>query len=254
MFRYAEHFAAIGHEVTIISPKSPVECVIPQGVKVVTYAEKSSKIVFYSFQLAYLEAVTKALKSGFDVVIPIFTPLAVHAVYARWRLKAKFRVVVFFQDFFEMLWVGKYLRFILKRQALVKRFDKVVAVSRGIADEFQAVSGVKPLTIPNGIEDVFYNGSRGPKGRYILFVGRPGKSKGFDVFEKAMALVAEKAPDVKATLISTEVPDGKLGAVQTVRYQNREQLRRLYAEALVDIGDGIDCAAVIDHHTLGLSR
>jgi glycosyltransferase involved in cell wall biosynthesis len=92
---------------------------------------------------------------------------------------------------------------------------------------------VQPQVIPNGIDEVFFSRQPASKRRYVLFVGRPGKSKGFDVFAKAMELVSKKLPDVKGILVSSEVEDGTIGAVQTVRFRNKEQLRILYAEAMV---------------------
>jgi len=233
MLRYAEYLAAQGNEVTIIAPQFPIELVIPAGVKTALYPQKSSRYVHYTFKLAYLGEITRELAKGFDVVIPIFTPLVVHAIYARWRLRSRYHILLLFQDFFEMIWVGRYLRFILGRRSFVNKIDLVVAVSRGIADDFNSVSGVRPRVIPNGIEDVFYAGEQAMKGRYVLFVGRPGKSKGFDVFEKAMALVVKDEPDISGVVVSTEVENGMIGSIQSVQFQNREQLRKLYAEALV---------------------
>ena len=233
ILKYAEHLASCGHEVTIFSPQSTVECAIPTGVITHCYPPKASRLVFFSCHLAYLPEIVRCLKPGFDIVIPIFSPLIVHAIFAGWWLRAKFRLVLIFQDFFEMVWTGKYIKFLLGRRWIGTRIDRVIAVSNGIAADFQRVSGVSPLVIPNGIDEIFFAERNDVKTRKILFVGRPGKSKGFDVFEKAMALVTAEIPDVHGVLVSSAVEDGRIGNIQTVRYQTREQLRKLYAEALV---------------------
>jgi glycosyltransferase involved in cell wall biosynthesis len=233
MLKYAEYLAARGHEVTVFSPESTMECVIPGKVRVSCYRQKSSRLVYYSFQLAYLPDIVRCLRPGFDRVIPIFSPFVVHAIFARWWLGAGFKLVLFFQDFFEMIWVGNYIRFLLGREWIESRIDKVIAVSQGIAADFYRVSGVRSLVIPNGIDDLFFAGQSITKGRNILFVGRPGKEKGFDVFERAMLTVTQKAPGVEGVLVSTAVADGRLGNIRTVQYRNREQLAKLYAEALV---------------------
>jgi glycosyltransferase involved in cell wall biosynthesis len=109
----------------------------------------------------------------------------------------------------------------------------VFAVSKGSAREFQSVSQRLPCVLPNGIDDLFFAGPAVTKRRYLLFVGRPVEAKGFDVFEKAMLLVKEQVPDIEAVLVSNVVEDGVLRNIRTVRYHSREQLRSLYAEALV---------------------
>src|SRR5262245_43104881 len=92
MFRYAEDLSKSGHEVEIISPREAVECEVPKGVKFRFYKKLPSRLAFYSFRLIYLQQVARALRSGFDIVIPIHTPLAVHAIYARWRYALDFRI------------------------------------------------------------------------------------------------------------------------------------------------------------------
>ena len=233
MFRYAGHLAARGHEVTIVSPEEPVQCAVPAGIRFVFHKSKPARIVFRSCKLVYLFAVARCLRSDFDVVIPTHTPLAVHALFARWRYGLDGRVILLYQDFFAMPWVGRYLRFILAWKSLVKRLDGVIAVSAGSAREFQSASGRSPQIIVNGIDDLFFTDQQSSKGRYVLFVGRPGKSKGFDVFARAMDLVAKRCPDVRGVIISTEVEDGAIGAIESVRFRDKDQLKKLYSEALV---------------------
>jgi glycosyltransferase involved in cell wall biosynthesis len=233
MFRYAGYLVQQGHEVEIVSPEEPVECLVPDGVRLRLHKALPSRLVFYTFKLVYLWQLARVLRSGFDVVIPIHTPLVVHAVFARWRYGLNFRIVLLYQDFLAMPRLGGYLRFILRQNWIRRNLDSVIAVSMGSAREFQSASQIPCRTIPNGIDELFFEQQPTAKGRYVLFVGRPGPSKGFDVFEKAMELVVKECPDVKGVLVSTEVSNGMLGRIQTVRFQNREQLRQLYSEALV---------------------
>lgn len=233
MLKHAGHLAARGHEVTLVAPESAREIAPPSGVRIVTCNRAPGRLVYYSFQLVYLFRLKRCLAEGFDVVIPIFTPLLVHALYARWRLGARFRIVLLYQDFFTMVWVGRYLRFLLGRRWLMKKLDRVIAVSAGAATEVAGVSGLSPVVIPNGIDDLFFDCAPVPKEPYVLFVGRPGKSKGFDVFQRAMSLVRREAPGVKGVLVSSAVQDGELEGITTIRYHDRAQLRDLYGRALV---------------------
>lgn len=233
MFRYAGYLAQHGHEVEIICPEEPVSSPAPDGISLRFYKALPSRLVFYSCQLGYLQRVARALRSDFDVIIPIYTPLAVHALFARWRYGLDFRIVLLYQDFFAMPWVGKYLRFLLNQTWFRRNLDKVIAVSEGSAREFQSESQISCKVIRNGIDELFFEQQPNAKGRYVLFVGRPGPSKGFDVFERAMGLVVRDCPDVKGVLVSTEVSDGMLGDIQTIRCRNRQHLRQLYSEALV---------------------
>jgi glycosyltransferase involved in cell wall biosynthesis len=233
MLKYAGHLASRGYDVTVIAPQSAVECTIPDGVKILSYKRRPSRLAHYSCQLVYIWQIAILLQSGFDVVVPIYTPLAVHAVFARWRRRLNFRVILLYQDFFEMLWVGRYIKFILARNWFVSNLDTVIAVSEGIASEFQKISKRLPAVIANGIDEVFFADQNAVKEKYVLFVGRPVESKGFNVFEKAMGLVVKSIPDVKGVLVSSAVEDGMIGAIQTVRYVDRIHLKKLYAEALV---------------------
>jgi glycosyltransferase involved in cell wall biosynthesis len=233
MFRHAGHLAARGHDVTIVSPEEPLQCPVPDSLRFAFHKPRPGRIVFRSCKLVYLFSVARCLRSDFDVVIPTHTPLIVHAIFARWRYRLNYRAILLYQDFFAMPWVGRYIRFILSRKSLIKKLDGVIAVSEGSAREFQSASGRLPLVVMNGIDDLFFADGRSPKGRYVLFVGRPGKSKGFDVFARAMELVAKLCPGLKGVMISTEVEDGAMGAIQTVRFRDKEQLKKLYAEALV---------------------
>jgi glycosyltransferase involved in cell wall biosynthesis len=233
MLKYAGYLAGKGHEVVILCAEGPIECPIPNGVEVCFYPTRSRRYLFYSCELAVLRDVSRCLDSGFDVVIPIYTPLAVHAVYARWRRRLAYRIVLLYQDSFGFYWVGKYLRFILARKRFVDSLDKVIAVSSTSAREFESVSRRTPEVISNGIDDAFFEEYAVRKGRDILFVGRPNPGKGFDHFEKAMYEVAKCVPDLKGVVVSSAVEDGTLDGFRTVRYRSREQLGQLYAEALV---------------------
>ena len=233
MLRYAGYLASLGHEVTIISPRTEVECNIPAGVKLQLFKPMPGRCVGRSCQLVYLPRVARCLRAGFDVVIPVHTPLAVHAVFAKRLYRLNFRLVLLYQDFFKMPWVGRYIRWVIARKWLANALDETIAVSEGSAREFRSASKVLPKVIPNGIEDVFFVARRPAKGRYVLFVGRPLEGKGFFVFAKAMRRVVEEVADMKGILVSTGVDDGMLGAIQTVRFRSKEQLRDLYAEALV---------------------
>ena len=132
-----------------------------------------------------------------------------------------------------MSWVGRYIKFILARRWVINNLDATVCVSNGSAEEFQRVSKILPEVVRNGIDEVFYAERKSTKRPYVLFVGRPCESKGFDVFVKAMRLVGKRFPDIKGVLVSSEVEDSIIEGIQTIRYANREQLSRLYSEALI---------------------
>ena len=233
MLRYAGHLASLGHEVSVVSPQSEIECSLPAGVKLHCWKMLPRRSVFYSHYLVYLLRAARCLRSSFDVVIPVHTPFAVHALFARRLYRLHCRVILLYQDFFAMPWTGKYIKCLLGQKWLLKALDKVIAVSPGSAREFESASKVRPLVIPNGIDEVFFAKPGVARGCYVLFVGRPAQSKGFDVFTKAMALVTSHIPTVRGLLVSSAVEDGMLGEIQTVRYRDREQMKNLYAEALV---------------------
>ena len=231
MLKHADYLLKQGHEIVIIAPNKPIELPIVERIRVVTYPQFPSKWVdFFTFQLVYLVKVVRNIEKA-DFIIPIYAPLIVHALVAKKMGKIKVKVVVFFQDSLRTLWVGPYIRFLLRRPVIQEQIASCVAISAQLAEQYNALSGKVATVIPNGIEDEHFYPRGQEKQNVILFVGRLSKPKGFKVFKKAFELIQKEFPDIHVKVVGPKLLPHREDSFEYIHYENREQLAKLYSEA-----------------------
>jgi glycosyltransferase involved in cell wall biosynthesis len=235
MLRYIDVLLKNGFEVTIITTDKPVAFSLDKRIKVIKYHRVKIKYLdFFFFQLVYLRRIIRLI-SDCDVIIPIYTPLWIHAILARKIKKINCKIIPIFQDSLDTLWVGPYIRLVLNSKIISRNIDGVFYVSKLFKDVFKRYFCGK-YYIPNGIDfNEFIQGKGQNKSNYVLFVGRPNKPKGFDVFKKSFSLIRKEYPDIYALVISPNVENKKCGGIQYVKYKSRKQLADLYQKAVVYI-------------------
>ena len=97
MFKYAEALVKFGHKVTVIAPHSEIINEVKNGVLIKTFKKFPNRYFEHIFfQLIYLDKFYK-LAPDSDIVIPVFFPLAIHALYCKARGKTK-KVISLFQE------------------------------------------------------------------------------------------------------------------------------------------------------------
>ena len=111
MFQYAKYLALQENfSVYIIAPDSESKDYIQDGINIRTFKKVPNKYFEHIFfQLIYLKQFYELTPLS-DVIIPIFFPLVIHAIYCKKREKTK-KVISLFQDFKTMYWFGNYIYF-----------------------------------------------------------------------------------------------------------------------------------------------
>lgn len=204
--KYANYLASKGYQIKIITTDKPVKIEVDKRIEVVKYKHiRLQYFDFFTWQLCYLGKIVDLITDG-DVVIPNHSPLLVPVIMARKKKELNYKILLFFQDSFQMIWVGWFLKILFKLDFVKKNIDKVVAVSEGQAKELMDYSGIKSVVISNGIDDVFKD-YKTEKNKDILFVGRKINAKGYDVFVKAMNIVLKKYPEYKVSVLSPDDED-----------------------------------------------
>jgi glycosyltransferase involved in cell wall biosynthesis len=231
MLNHAAFLSDHGHDITIVTTDKPIQLPIPPKVKVLQYKKVLPRYSdFFTFQLPYLNKV-KNLIEECDYIIPIYAPLILHAIYAKKSKNLHAKVLPFFQDSLVTLWVGPYIKMLLKSNYVRKNIDKAVAVSRPGAEGFSRITGSEVLFVPLGIEtDNFYQRDL-KKEKYILFVGRPNKPKGFDIFKKVYTELSKTNPDLKALVVGPGLSARDEDGIQYVKYKDRAQLAKIFSKA-----------------------
>lgn len=233
MLHYAGHLAG-RHEVAVQSLDACVDCSIPSGIRVITGKNPLNwRVRLYSCYLDALWLAARRLDRHYDLLVPIHAPLLVHAVQLRKKLGRQPKILLFFQDFFEMPFIGKYIRWLLRRRSMTRWIDSVVAVSTGIGREVAQLSGREVSVVPYGIDDEFFVEQPVAKKPQVLFVGQPGRHKGFDVFVRAMRRVVQAFPQVRACVVAANAWNCRHDFIDCVTRPSRDQLRRIYAESTV---------------------
>lgn len=223
---YADFLAEHGHEVMVITPHKGNLQFNPK-VNVLRFAKFPIRWVdFITFQMVYRPAFQYYAPES-DIIIPIYTPLLIPAIRS-----GKGKVVYLAQDAPNIIWIGSFIRRLLRKKWVRKSLAGVVAVSRPMAEQYGKFLNREVMAIPNGIDhQIFFPGKRKKKS-YILFVGRPNQPKGFLLFKAALAKVRAAFPEIEALVVTpTGEPDQE--NVHFVQQPTREDLAVLYNEALL---------------------
>ena len=233
MLKYADFLVKNHHQVTIIAPNKKNGLKINPKIRLLIYPKFKIKWVdFFTFQLVYYWKIKKLI-SECDFIIPIYTPLLIPTIVAKEEKKLKAKIVLLYQEPLEMLWVGPYNKFILSSPKIQKYLSGTIAVSKAIAEQFRKLTHKKAKIINNGIENEIFYDRKLPKKNYLLFVGRPNKPKGFNVFVKAFKNVQKIFPNLKAIAVSPNVEKKQIKNLKFILGNNREKLAKIYSQALI---------------------
>ncbi len=233
MFKYAQALAEFGHNITVIAPHSEVIDKTENGVHIRTFKKFPNKYFEHIFfQLIYLNKFFD-LTSESDIIIPIFFPLAIHAIYCKKRGKTK-KVISLFQDYKEMYWFGRYIFFILGLKFINSNIDKFIAVSTPIGNLIEKSIHRNVVIIPNGVEHKYFYPRNFKKENYILFVGSSAKNKGLNCFLDAFNLIKKYFPNLKAKIVSQNNENIIDKDIEVINVQNdRKKLGEIYSKAIV---------------------
>lgn len=239
LLKYAEYLADQGNQITIITSDKPTSLKIDSRFIVKKFHYNKIKYLdFFTFQLIYLNRTINLIEDC-DFIIPIYSPYLIHALKAKTKKRLNAKIVLFFQDCFEMLWVGPYIKFILGLPSVKKNISGAIAVSQQLAKDFQSRTNISPAVIPNGIEhDIFFD-RKLPKENYILFVGRTNKPKGFPVFLEAFQIISRQFPNLEANVISPDVQNHADNKIRYIRHTSRENLAKIYNKASVYVNTSL---------------
>lgn len=233
MFQYAKYLASQENfEVYIIAPDIEKKDYIQDGINIKTFKKVPNKYFEHIFfQLIYLKQFFKLTPKS-DIIIPIFFPLVIHAIYCKKAGKTK-KVISLFQDFKTMYWFGCYIYFLLRLSIIVNNIDDFIAVSTPTAKEILQYAKKEAIIIPNGIDTNIFYPRNVEKENYILFIGS-SKTKGVKEFVKSYELVKQKFPELKAIIVgpnlyNTNNPD--ITFLGTIK--DKDKLALLYSKALV---------------------
>ena len=233
MFKYAQSLVEFGHNVTIIAPHSEIIDKFENGVHIKTFKKFPNKYFEHIFfQLIYLNKFFDLTPES-DIIIPIFFPLAIHAIYCKKKGKTK-KIISLFQDSKEMYWYGNYIFSLLRFKCITEQIDKFIAVSNPISEQIKTCANNDIVVIPNGIEHEYFYPRNCEKENYILFVGSSSKNKGVKYFLEAFELVKKDFPELKAKIVSPNNEKFENSDIEVINVgKNRTLLGEIYSKALV---------------------
>lgn len=233
MFKYAQSLACSGHCVTVIAPHTDFIDKIENGIHIKTFKKFPNKYFEHLFfQLIYLNKFLE-LTPVSDVIIPVFFPLSVHAIFAKMKGRTK-KVIALFQDFREMFWFGRYIFFLLKLKTLTQMIDEFIAISTPIAKEIEKYTKRKPIIVKNGIEHEYFYPRNIEKENYILFVGSSSKMKGLKYFIDAFLIIKKEFPNIKAKIVVPQHEKIEIPDIEVINIgSDRNKLGEIYSKALV---------------------
>ena len=237
MFKYAKCLAAQGIEVYVIAPDFDKKDYIENGVHIKTFKKFPNKYFEHIFfQLIYLKNFYNLTPKS-DIIIPIFFPLVIHALFCKKKKKCE-KVISLFQDFKNMYWFGWYIYFILGLKYIVQNIDNFIAISDPVAQEIKEYTGREAVIIKNEIDSEYFYPRDLSKENYILFVGSSSKAKGLKYFLKAFDIVKKKFPYLKAKIVSQNNinnPDIEVINIGS----DRNKLGEIYSKALVYVSQSL---------------
>jgi glycosyltransferase involved in cell wall biosynthesis len=233
MLKYANYLVKKGNLVTIISSDRITLKNIDPIIKILTYKAFPVRYVdFFLLQKIYFNKIINLINDC-DVLIPIYTPLLPIIIRAKNTKKLKANIIFLFQDFFEMIWVGRWIKKMLSNPNITKNIKIAICVSLGAEMALKSVTKLNTIVIPNGIETEYFYPRKIKKEQYLLFVGRPGAPKGFSNFKGAVKIVKNKYPKIRAKVIASGVENDEIDGIQYIKYRDREQLAKIYNRALI---------------------
>lgn len=239
MFKYAKYLASMGIKIYIVAPDLEKKEYIKDGINIKTFKKVPNKYFEHIFfQLIYLKQFFKLTPKS-DIIIPIFFPLVIHAIYSKKKKKAK-KVIPLFQDFKAMHWFGWYIYLLLKLKILTRNIDNFIAISDPVAKEIEEYTGKKAIIIKNGIEHEFFYPRNIEKENYILFVGSSSKSKGLKYFLQAFNIVKQEFPKLKAKIVSPNTENINNSDIEIINIGNdRNKLGEIYSKALIYVSQSL---------------
>jgi L-malate glycosyltransferase len=110
------------------------------------------------------------------------------------------------------------LIFISIDRKLIKNADRVIAISKGCANELKYFYGIEnSIIVNNAIDSKFFCplGSKDNKNVYILYAGRLSSEKGLIDLVKSAVYVCEKYPDIKFVIAGKGPLDSRLRKLVT---------------------------------------
>lgn len=238
LLKYANFLAQNGHRVNIITSDKITLTDINPKINLVQYKSFSIKYVdFFLLQKIYYTKIVQLIEDC-DFLIPIYTPLLPPVIRAKKQKKLKAKIVFLFQDFFEMVWAGPWIKRTLSNPMTTKNIDLAICVSHSSQKALRSVSKVKSVVIPNGIDSEFHNlGLK--KEDYLFFLGRPQKPKGFPIFKQAYKIVRQEFPNLKAKVVAPTVEDDVIDGIEYIKYKNRQQLADIYSKATIYVNTSL---------------
>ncbi|MFA6963150.1 MAG: glycosyltransferase family 4 protein [Patescibacteria group bacterium] len=238
MLRYANFLAESGHEVTIISADRQTLFDIDRRITLKQYKSFPIRYVdFFLLQKIYFKQII-GLISECDFLIPIYTPLLPAIIKAKKQKKLEAKIVFLFQDFFEMVWAGPFIKRMLGNKKITENIALAVCVSDSSEKALRSVSKVKSVVVKNGIDPEFHQSSL-KRDNYLLFVGRPQRPKGFHIFKEAYRIIKRDSPEIKAKVVSPTVEDRIVNGIEFIKYKDREQLAEIYSRALIYVNTSL---------------
>ena len=239
MFKYAKYLASNGYDIYIIAPDNEKKDFIKDGIHIKTFKKLSNKYLEHIFfQLIYLKKFYNLTPKS-DIIIPIFFPLVIHALFCKKKKKCR-KVISLFQDFKNMFWFGWYIYFILGLKFITKYIDDFIAISDPVATEIKKYVGRNSIIIKNGIEHEYFYPRDLEKENYILFVGSSSKSKGLKNFLKAFTIIKKEFPKLKAKIVSPNNENIASPDIEVVNVKNnKNKLGEIYSKALIYVSQSI---------------
>lgn len=204
-YSIAEYIAKRGHEVHIITSLDPG---LPKHS-----SEKNffiHRLLYYSFpflgsQLFRLFVIREILKINPDIihVQAIFASIPIILI----KVLFNYPLVIYARG--SDVYLPSHLSKIT-RKILLKKADRVIALTEHMKDTIQEFYSDKIVVIPNGVDSRFFSSEtvkteKDLLVRELLFVGRLDPVKGISFLLHAVALIKKKYPDVHLTIIG----DGK---------------------------------------------
>jgi glycosyltransferase involved in cell wall biosynthesis len=186
LLKYADYLINKGHEIIIIS-SSKVALNINPKIKLRLYKYFPIPYVdFFLLQKIYFQKIIELIPEC-DFLIPIYTPLLPAVVAAKMKKQLNAQIVLLFQDFFNMVWTGRWIKKIMENPQIQKNLSTAICVTKQSAKSLNEISAVKTEVVTNGIDTENLYDRKLKKEPYILFVGRP-----------QIPLRPSSAPDAKA--------------------------------------------------------
>lgn len=214
----AKDLKKAGHKVTIFALESNQSA--PEGIEVINLKAPNNFLINRLYRLLFPLDITKIVKflkklKGFDLTISHHPTVAWLSFFNRRINKIPY---IYYQHPVTSQDVSKsfsiYMSIMIKiKDYLVKKADKVIAISKFAQEELRIRTGVESEILYNKIDPRFkdyaneskirekHNLERNP---IILYVGRVEKKKNVHTLIKAFNLVKKEVPEVKLVIVGKQ--------------------------------------------------